>query len=205
MGRAVFDRRPSGPGPSVVLATSRAAIDLTRATAELPAETGSSRSARHRPRFSRCCAGSAAVDALAGRRRACAGQHRRWPCRSATRRCPLCSACGEHDLIALLDVLEHVDNRPGDARSIGAKLAPAADPGPCPINGCGARTTRNHHKLRYSKPRPRRSRRRLCGDGRLFQQPARRRRPDRRQDRASRRATKAAARPLNACSGPSSA
>jgi SAM-dependent methyltransferase len=61
---------------------------------------------------------------------------------------------GRYDLVALLDVLEHVDNRVESLRSIAAKLAPGGKilvTVPAYQWMWGAHDLANHHKLRYSK------------------------------------------------------
>jgi len=61
---------------------------------------------------------------------------------------------GAYDLIALLDVLEHVDNRPESLRSIAAKLAPEGKilvSVPAYQWMWSAHDRAHHHKLRYSK------------------------------------------------------
>jgi len=59
-----------------------------------------------------------------------------------------------YDLIALLDVLEHVDGRPESLRSIAAKLAPGGKiliTVPAYQWMWSAHDLAHHHKLRYSK------------------------------------------------------
>lgn len=61
---------------------------------------------------------------------------------------------GSYDLIALLDVLEHVDRRPESLRSIAAKLAPGGKiliTVPAYQWMWSAHDRAHHHKLRYSK------------------------------------------------------
>lgn len=61
---------------------------------------------------------------------------------------------GAYDLIALLDVLEHVDNRPESLASIAAKLAPGGKilvSVPAYQWMWSAHDRAHHHKLRYSK------------------------------------------------------
>jgi SAM-dependent methyltransferase len=61
---------------------------------------------------------------------------------------------GTYDLIALLDVLEHVDNRPESLASIAAKLAPGGKilvSVPAYQWMWSAHDRAHHHKLRYSK------------------------------------------------------
>jgi SAM-dependent methyltransferase len=61
---------------------------------------------------------------------------------------------GAYDLIALLDVLEHVDNRPQSLASIAAKLAPGGKilvTVPAYQWMWSAHDRAHHHKLRYSK------------------------------------------------------
>jgi SAM-dependent methyltransferase len=60
----------------------------------------------------------------------------------------------EYDLIALLDVLEHVDRRPESLKSIAAKLAPGGKiliTVPAYQWMWSAHDLAHHHKLRYSK------------------------------------------------------
>ena len=60
----------------------------------------------------------------------------------------------EYDLIALLDVLEHVDARPESLKSIAAKLAPGGKiliTVPAYQWMWSAHDLAHHHKLRYSK------------------------------------------------------
>ncbi|HMG47146.1 MAG TPA: class I SAM-dependent methyltransferase [Allosphingosinicella sp.] len=60
----------------------------------------------------------------------------------------------EYDLIALLDVLEHVDGRPESLRSVAAKLAPGGKiliTVPAYQWLWSAHDLAHHHKLRYSK------------------------------------------------------
>jgi SAM-dependent methyltransferase len=60
----------------------------------------------------------------------------------------------EYDLIALLDVLEHVDGRPESLKSIAAKLAPGGKiliTVPAYQWMWSAHDLAHHHKLRYSK------------------------------------------------------
>ena len=95
-----------------------------------------------------------------------------------------------YHLIALLDVLEHVDDRADSLKSIAAKLAPGGRilvTVPAYQWMWSAHDVAHHHKLRYSKTRPQERRRSGGPQGaqaRLFQQPAlpdRRSGPDRRQ------------------------
>jgi SAM-dependent methyltransferase len=61
---------------------------------------------------------------------------------------------GSYDLIALLDVLEHVDGRPESLRSIAAKLAPGGKilvTVPAYQWMWSAHDLAHHHKLRYSR------------------------------------------------------
>ena len=61
---------------------------------------------------------------------------------------------GRYDLVALLDVLEHVDDRVESLRSIAAKLAPDGKilvTVPAYQWMWSAHDLANHHKLRYSK------------------------------------------------------
>jgi SAM-dependent methyltransferase len=60
----------------------------------------------------------------------------------------------EYDLIALLDVLEHVDGRPESLKSVAAKLAPGGKiliTVPAYQWMWSAHDLAHHHKLRYSK------------------------------------------------------
>ena len=148
---------------------------------------------RHRPQFRDAAPLRPARRARGRRRGARARQRAARPCgrrRAAARAAGVPD--GAYDLIALLDVLEHVDGDRESLESIAAKLAPGGRilvTVPAYQWMWSAHDVAHHHKRRYSKQGLRRDAEAAglkVEQDRLFQQPAlpaRRRGPHRRQDR----------------------